>query len=389
MKLTCDIVQDLLPLYTDAVCSQDSRAAVEEHLKGCPVCRAAAGVPALPPMAPAEAPRADQAVAKSIRRVKRRWLTSLVAMVLVVPVLLLSWNQYRGTGLCFTNVDEILTAWRFLHALETGDWKTAAAMHDYSRDYESILDALGQPVSDWDVSFTPFELEDIPYMASTWLSRYGSIPDSAESLFGFLYNRTGNAMIPLELWEQVIAVDPGAVWQEGWHYWLGEELYGRITTPWGEFVVTDGRGYDTAYEYCQYFDLVPAVIYEEAEDDIRANAQQVYDETHAYYDYVARMTEEEFIRHMEASYAADLAQTEAMEVSFDCTGFQSAYFNGEDSWYIQLGLDITYQGETLETTADIGIYDGKVSMASISYFQPVDWLHTLEKILYPSAHPGY
>lgn len=389
MKLSCDIVQDLLPLYTDGVCSEDSRAAVEAHLKECPACRALSGVPELPPMAPAEAPSADQAVAKSIKKVRHRWLRSLVAALLIVPVLLLCWNQYRGTGLCFTNMDDTLTARRFLHALETGDWETAAAMYDYSSNYESILDALEQPVSNWDVSFTPFELENTPYMASTWLSRYDKIPDTVEDLYGFLYNRTGNAMIPLKLWEQVIAVDPGAVWQEGWQYWLGEELYGRITTPWGEYVVTDGRGYDTAYEYCQYFDLVPAAIYEEAEEAIRANAQHIFDETHAHYDYVAQMTEEEFIRHMETSYAADLAQTEAMEVSFACTGFQSAYYVSEGSWHIQFGLDITYQGETLEATATIGIYDGRVSMASLSYFQPVDWLHTLENILYPSAHPGY
>lgn len=389
MKLSCDIVQDLLPLYTDGVCSGDSRRAVEAHLEGCPACRAAAGVQELPPMEPTEAPRADQAVAKSIKRVRCRWLTSLAAMVLIVPLLLLSWNQYRGTGLCFTNMDDTFTAWRFLHALETGDWETAAKMHDYSRDYESILDALERPVSNWDVSFTPFELENTPFMASAWLSRYGCIPDTVEALYEFLYNRTGNAMIPLTLWEQVIAVEPEAVWQEGWQYWLGEELYSRITTPWGEFVVTDGRGYDTAYEYCQYFDLVPAVIYEEAEAAIKANAQQVFNETHASYDYVAQMTEEEFIQYMTESYAADLAETEAMEVSFDCTSYRSAYAVGEGDWHIQFGLDITYQGETLETTVAIGIYDGKVSMVGLSYFQPVEWLHTLENILYPSAHPGY
>lgn len=39
MKLLCEIVQDLLPLYEDDVCSQESKIAVEEHLKDCPICR--------------------------------------------------------------------------------------------------------------------------------------------------------------------------------------------------------------------------------------------------------------------------------------------------------------------------------------------------------------
>ena len=40
-QLDHDIVQDLLPLYHDGVCSDKSRAAVEEHLKTCEDCRAA------------------------------------------------------------------------------------------------------------------------------------------------------------------------------------------------------------------------------------------------------------------------------------------------------------------------------------------------------------
>ena len=36
-----DIVFDLLPLYHDGVCSAASRAAGEEHLKGCETCRQA------------------------------------------------------------------------------------------------------------------------------------------------------------------------------------------------------------------------------------------------------------------------------------------------------------------------------------------------------------
>ncbi|MDO5558593.1 MAG: zf-HC2 domain-containing protein [Oscillospiraceae bacterium] len=38
MKITCDIVRDLLPLYHDGVCSQDSRQLVEEHLSSCERC---------------------------------------------------------------------------------------------------------------------------------------------------------------------------------------------------------------------------------------------------------------------------------------------------------------------------------------------------------------
>lgn len=39
MKLTCKIIQDLLPLYSDDICSDDSRKLIEEHIENCEDCR--------------------------------------------------------------------------------------------------------------------------------------------------------------------------------------------------------------------------------------------------------------------------------------------------------------------------------------------------------------
>lgn len=38
MKITCDVIKDLLPLYVDEVLSEDSNALIEEHLKSCDDC---------------------------------------------------------------------------------------------------------------------------------------------------------------------------------------------------------------------------------------------------------------------------------------------------------------------------------------------------------------
>jgi len=35
MRITCEIIKDLLPLYHDNVCSEDSRKLIEEHLLTC------------------------------------------------------------------------------------------------------------------------------------------------------------------------------------------------------------------------------------------------------------------------------------------------------------------------------------------------------------------
>ena len=39
-KLECDVIRDLLPLYAEKIASPASCALVEQHLAGCPACRA-------------------------------------------------------------------------------------------------------------------------------------------------------------------------------------------------------------------------------------------------------------------------------------------------------------------------------------------------------------
>ena len=38
-KYNCDVIQDLLPLYQDDICSESSKSIVEEHLTECPSCK--------------------------------------------------------------------------------------------------------------------------------------------------------------------------------------------------------------------------------------------------------------------------------------------------------------------------------------------------------------
>lgn len=65
-----EIILDLLPLYHDGVCSDASRAAVEEHLKNCEICREAlAEMDA--PLPEAERKAADDAAA--VKRISQEW----------------------------------------------------------------------------------------------------------------------------------------------------------------------------------------------------------------------------------------------------------------------------------------------------------------------------
>ena len=39
MKVSCEIIKDLLPLYKDEVCSEDSQRLIQEHLQTCDECK--------------------------------------------------------------------------------------------------------------------------------------------------------------------------------------------------------------------------------------------------------------------------------------------------------------------------------------------------------------
>ena len=69
--MNCKIVQDLLPLYHDGVCSEESRAAVEAHLAGCESCRRTL-TDMNAPLPEAEGKRSEDGAAV-VERVAREW----------------------------------------------------------------------------------------------------------------------------------------------------------------------------------------------------------------------------------------------------------------------------------------------------------------------------
>ena len=86
--MNCRIVQDLLPLYHDGVCSDESRAAVEAHLAGCEDCRRMladmdAPLPAAEGKKTENAAAAVKKIAGEWRRRKwRAWLRGAAAAAL-------------------------------------------------------------------------------------------------------------------------------------------------------------------------------------------------------------------------------------------------------------------------------------------------------------------
>jgi len=84
MKISCEIIKDLLPLYHDGVCSNDSKAMIEEHLADCDSCKAELQTmdDALPINNVGQNCKEAEAVNKLSRRWKKDMLKSLLKGVL-------------------------------------------------------------------------------------------------------------------------------------------------------------------------------------------------------------------------------------------------------------------------------------------------------------------
>lgn len=91
MKPDCDMIRDLLPLYADSVCSETSRAAVEEHLLACPDCRAQLDSLRQSELENDLLIERDRILSDAKRRFRRRSAAvgSAVSGAVTVPVLLL------------------------------------------------------------------------------------------------------------------------------------------------------------------------------------------------------------------------------------------------------------------------------------------------------------
>ncbi len=85
MKLSCEVIGDLLPLYHDDICSNESKVMVEEHLAGCEGCKAEleAMNQAIPDMHIEQNLKEADAVIKLSRRWKKGMFLSLLKGVLL------------------------------------------------------------------------------------------------------------------------------------------------------------------------------------------------------------------------------------------------------------------------------------------------------------------
>lgn len=140
---SCDVIQDLIPLYEDNCCSEYSRKLVEEHLKECKYCEKKyqqymKELPENVDSEKIEAKKIRQGIRK-INRWKTAGITILSVIIITIFVVLPVWNYIRGEGITYGNLKAVKIAYGFERALALGDYERAYTYLDIEGKYQDLL----------------------------------------------------------------------------------------------------------------------------------------------------------------------------------------------------------------------------------------------------------
>ncbi|MBR6617107.1 MAG: zf-HC2 domain-containing protein [Oscillospiraceae bacterium] len=149
----CELIRDLIPLYSEELCSDESKKIVEEHTKSCETCRTL--LENLPAETAAESPVPDEGKAfrkvreKIIRSIRRSIILSVALAALVIFIGVLTVGECVKTYPIpsFTTVFQSLEVRHQVWRLFTGDIDgymkkvTYAEMYDYVGVDVDISDA--------------------------------------------------------------------------------------------------------------------------------------------------------------------------------------------------------------------------------------------------------
>lgn len=145
MMLPCKVIEDILPMYYDKVCSEESAVLVEEHLKACPHCSRIMSELCSEIVAPeknVDDIKPLKKIQKSYKRMKTHWLIVIVVILLFIPVAFLigaEHGEQREPSVEFTKEEATAYANDFMTCLMEKDYAQAYTYWDIEREKKDLL----------------------------------------------------------------------------------------------------------------------------------------------------------------------------------------------------------------------------------------------------------
>ncbi|MCD7757281.1 MAG: zf-HC2 domain-containing protein, partial [Clostridiales bacterium] len=203
MKLNCEVMGDLLPLYAEGLTTPATNALVEEHLADCPACRAAlAEMQQAPPPLPEETlPLRQVRSALKIRRQASVLLAAALVLVVALTVLArLTKPVYLGYEL---NADTLI------QVEELADGRYCVTFDDSVTGYrlETVETEAGKNLALVMIWYTP--LDRLLGKSLQGIDGRGLLLDADTDYFYLVTPLGGDAAYyPVETWEGAIPEGP-------------------------------------------------------------------------------------------------------------------------------------------------------------------------------------
>ena len=147
MKIDCKVIEDLLPLYLDGICSLETRKMVEEHLCACEKCSKLAfemNDMTLKVIGD-DISDTDNVLKNGFKKIRRRWFVSVAAMLMIVPIVIIgvmTYHEMSGEGFAFSNLDDIYRSYTYLSYIEDGKFEKASEMIDFTNIRYDLVDSV-------------------------------------------------------------------------------------------------------------------------------------------------------------------------------------------------------------------------------------------------------
>jgi len=145
MKLPCKVIEDILPMYCYKVCSEESAALVEEHLKDCPHCsqilsdlRADEDIPEkkvddIKPL---------KKLQKNYKKMRLGWLIAIVCILVLVPIAFLAGNGNSKQIVEYTKEEAVADANAFMTCLVEKDYEKAYSYWNIEERKRDLAEGL-------------------------------------------------------------------------------------------------------------------------------------------------------------------------------------------------------------------------------------------------------
>lgn len=387
MKISCEVIQDLLPLYVDQICSEHSKCLVEEHLRECEKCRnVIADTHSVPNMIiQPEEQKKDKIVTIGLKKVRRRWVLSLIAVLMIIPLYFLfvmGYNQISGNGISFTNIDDVVRAKGFVEALESGDCENVANYLDFSGSYSEIQGLINSTVENFSPRLIEVTIDNEVWIAEeSFAERYLNDTNDFMQTWSYLVNNgIHGVLIPEATWYDIITTDPDAYQKnaDGTET-IYDHPYIKLETVWGAFMVDVHSLEDltadeiSRYVYFGQILLLPLNVYSDLMSEIDGLALQSYNEIQSRYGKFSGMSENEYAEIRRQEYCTSLAGLFQSGYSIVNKGYHSVY-SIDNRVVVTYTLYVQCPNEDDIIYLDISSTNGKITEISTHYANQADWI---------------